>query len=138
MCKLHTHVTQSAETDHANLLALADAPVAHGRVCCDSGAKQRSGSGEVQVRGDAQDEPLVDDNALGVATVGDASQMLIGEIVCQSEIRQNCSRPAWHSGQVRSESTMQPTAARSPRLNLETAEPTLWTRPTISWPGTQG
>src|SRR5207302_10671800 len=108
MCKLHTHVTQSAETDHANLLALADAPVAHGRVCCDSGAKQRSGSGEVQVRGDAQDEPLVDDNALGVATVGDASQMLIGEIVCQSEIRAELlearlslgagSRPTHHAG----------------------------------------
>jgi hypothetical protein len=31
---------------------------------------------------------------------------------------QNCSRPAWHSGQVRSESTMQPTAARSPGLNF--------------------
>src|SRR5580700_10743172 len=51
---------------------------------------------------------------------------------------QNCSRPAWHSGQVRSESTMQPTAARSPRLNPVTAEPTFVTRPTISWPGTQG
>jgi len=103
MCKLHTHVTQSAETDHANLLALADAPVAHGRVCCDSGAKQRSGSGEVQVRGDAQDEPLVDDNALGVATVGDASQMLIGEIVCQSEIRAELleARLALGAGAVR-------------------------------------
>src|SRR5580658_6953478 len=51
---------------------------------------------------------------------------------------QNCSRPAWHSEQVRSESTRQPTAARSPGLNFETAEPTLVTRPTISWPGTMG
>ena len=33
---------------------------------------------------------------------------------------------------------MQPTAARSPGLNFVTAEPTLVTRPTISWPGTQG
>src|SRR5579862_1512650 len=46
--------------------------------------------------------------------------------------------PAWHSGQVRSESTRQPTAARSPGLNLVTAEPTLITRPTISCPGTIG
>ena len=30
---------------------------------------------------------------------------------------------------------MQPTAAKSPGLNLPTAEPTLVTRPTISWPG---
>src|SRR5579864_8192123 len=51
---------------------------------------------------------------------------------------QNCSKPALHSGQVPSESTMQPTAARSPALNLATAEPTLDTRPTISWPGTIG
>src|SRR5204863_6224647 len=41
-------------------------------------------------------------------------------------------------GQVRSESTMQPTATRSPGLYLVTAEPTFVTRPTISWPGTIG
>ena len=33
---------------------------------------------------------------------------------------------------------MQPTAATSPGLNFVTAEPTLVTRPMISWPGTQG
>ena len=32
MSKLHTHVAQSAESDHPNLVALGDAPVAHGRV----------------------------------------------------------------------------------------------------------
>src|ERR1700722_16982764 len=51
---------------------------------------------------------------------------------------QNCSSPALHSGHVPSEPTRQPTAARSPGLNLVTAGPTLVTRPTISWPGTQG
>src|SRR6266851_9589183 len=51
---------------------------------------------------------------------------------------QNCSRPALHCGQVPSESTMHPTAAKSPGLNLVSAEPTLVTRPTISWPGTMG
>ena len=79
MCKLHAHVAQSAETDHADLLALGDAPVAHGRVSCDSGAEQRSGSGKIEVRGHAQDEALVDDDAVGVAAVGDASEMLIRE-----------------------------------------------------------
>ncbi len=34
---------------------------------------------------------------------------------------QNCSKPAWHEGQVPSESTMQPTVTRSPDLNLVTA-----------------
>src|SRR4029077_9156896 len=51
---------------------------------------------------------------------------------------QNCSRSCLQFGQVRSESTMQPTAARSPGLYLVTAEPTFVTRPTISWPGTIG
>src|SRR6202522_4775943 len=46
--------------------------------------------------------------------------------------------PALHSGQVRSESTMQPTAASSPALNFVMADPTFVTRPTISCPGTQG
>jgi hypothetical protein len=51
---------------------------------------------------------------------------------------QNCSRPSRQLGQVLSESTMQPIAARSPGLYLVTADPTLTTRPTISWPGTTG
>src|SRR5438874_12053120 len=51
---------------------------------------------------------------------------------------QNCSRPALHCGHVPSESTMQPTAARSPGLYFVTPEPTFVTRPTISWPGTIG
>ncbi|HEY7571538.1 MAG TPA: hypothetical protein VH796_09225 [Nitrososphaeraceae archaeon] len=51
---------------------------------------------------------------------------------------QNCSSPSWHSWQLPSESTMQPTAAISPGLNLVTAEPTLVMRPTISCPGTHG
>ena len=66
MSNFHAHVAQSAETDHANFLSLGDAPVAHRRVGCDSGAKQRSGSGGVQVCGDAQDEPLVVHDAVGV------------------------------------------------------------------------
>ena len=77
MGKLHAHVTQSAETDHANLLTLGDAPVAHGRVCCDPGAEQRRGSGEIEVGRDAQNEAFVDDDAIGVAAVGDASEVLV-------------------------------------------------------------
>ena len=43
MRELHAHVAEPAETDHANLLALGDAPVAHGRVGRDPGAEQRRG-----------------------------------------------------------------------------------------------
>jgi len=49
MGKLHAHVPQFVESDHANFLALADAPMAHRRVHCDSGAKQRSSTGKLQV-----------------------------------------------------------------------------------------
>src|SRR3989442_14207095 len=52
--------------------------------------------------------------------------------------RQYCSNPARQFSQVRHESTMHPTALRSPGLNLVTRKPTRVTRPTISWPGTQG
>ena len=85
--KLHAHVAQSAETDHANFLALGDAPVAHRRVGCDSGAKQRSGSGKIEVGRDAQDKSLVDDDAVGVAAVGDAAEVLVGKVVGEGQVR---------------------------------------------------
>ena len=47
--ELYSHVTQSAETDYANSLALTDTPVAHWRKCCDARAEQRSGSGKLKV-----------------------------------------------------------------------------------------
>ena len=85
--ELHAHVAQSAETDHADLLAFGDAPVAHGRVCCDAGAEQRRGPGEIEVGGDAQDKALVDDDAVGVAAVGDAAEVLVGEVVGEGHVR---------------------------------------------------
>ncbi len=53
-------------------------------------------------------------------------------------LAQNCSRPERQSGQVRQESTRQPTPTVSPTLNFFTPLPTAVTRPTISWPGTAG
>src|SRR5271163_1883323 len=86
MRKFHAHVAQSAKTDHANLLIFGDTPVPHRRVSSDSGAEQGSNSGKTEVRGNAQDKPLVDDDAVGVAAIGDASQMLVREVVGQGEI----------------------------------------------------
>ena len=48
--KLHGHVTESSEPDHADFLAFADAPVTHRRVCGDPRAEERCGSCDVQVR----------------------------------------------------------------------------------------
>src|SRR3989454_11295213 len=76
-CANFTPMWPSPPTDHANFLALCDAPVAHGRVCRDSSAEERRGSGEVQVGWDAQDEAFVDDDAVGVATVGHTSEVLV-------------------------------------------------------------
>ena len=119
------------KTDDADLLAFADAPMVHGRIGRDSGTKQRCGP-QGQIRRNAQNESLIDNDALGIAAVGDASKMFIGEVVGQRQVWAELfqARPA--SGHVPSESTMQPTAARSPVLNFDTAEPTLVTRPTIS------
>ena len=75
MGELHAHVAQPAEADDADLLALGDAPVAHRRVGRDPGAEQRRGPGEIEVGGDAQDEAFIDDDAVGVAAVGDAPEV---------------------------------------------------------------
>src|SRR4051812_48785898 len=53
-------------------------------------------------------------------------------------LSQYCSSPSRQLAHVPHESTRPPTAARSPGLNFVTLGPTLVTRPTISWPGTQG
>ena len=87
MSKLHRHMTQPAETYHTDLLALGDAPMAHGRVCCDSGAEERRDSGEIEVGRNAQDKVLVDDNAVGVATIGDASEVLVWRVVGEGHVR---------------------------------------------------
>ncbi len=51
---------------------------------------------------------------------------------------QNCSRSFLQGSHSRQASTMQPTPAMSPGLNLFTWAPTCFTRPMISWPGTMG
>ena len=51
---------------------------------------------------------------------------------------QYCSNPRLHSGQVRQESTKQPTPTLSPTLYFVTLFPTAVTTPAISCPGTMG
>ena len=78
---------EPAETDDADLLALGDAPVAQGRVRRDAGAEERRGAGEIEIRRDAQDEALVDDDAVRVAAVGDAAEVLVGGVVGEGHVR---------------------------------------------------
>jgi hypothetical protein len=66
-------MSQSAETNDADLLALGNASVAHRRVCCDSGAEERCCSGRIEVGRDAEDKVFFDYYTIRVATIGDAS-----------------------------------------------------------------
>ena len=59
----------------------------HGRVSSDAGAKQRSGSGTLQIRGNAQDKPLVHNDTVRVAAVGDTTQMFVGKVAGEGHVR---------------------------------------------------
>ena len=84
--ELHAHVTQTAEADDTDLLALDVAPAPDRRVRRDPGAEQRRGSGRIEVGGDAQHELLIDDDALGVAAEGDAAEVLIRCVVGEGRV----------------------------------------------------
>ena len=81
---------------------------------------------------------LFDDNTVRIAAIGDASKVRVWRVVGEGHVRTELLETGLALGAVAVESTMQPTAARSPGLKLVTAEPTLVTRPTISCPGTHG
>ena len=98
MSKLHRHVAQSAQTDHANLLALGDPPMMHGGVGRDTSAKQRRGGGEIEVGGNAQNEVFLDDNAFGVAAVGHASEVLVRRIKRENHVRAELLEARFASG----------------------------------------
>src|ERR1035441_4713712 len=98
MCKLRAHVTQPAETDHANLLAFGDAPVAHGRICWDASAEERCGPREIEGGGDSQNEVFIDDDAIGVATIGDASEVLGRGVEGELQVRTEILKPSLTPG----------------------------------------
>jgi hypothetical protein len=83
----------------------------------------------------AQDEAFVNNNAIGVATVRDASEVLVRRVERERHIRAELLQPglAEGTGAIR----VGQAADRGEVAGL-TAEPTLATRPTISWPGTIG
>src|SRR5699024_3767446 len=70
-CDLDPHVAQSAQTQYGHLRPLAHTPAGDRRVRRDAGAQQRSRPPEVQGIGDAQHEPVVDDDLLRVPALRD-------------------------------------------------------------------
>src|SRR5436189_2748388 len=87
MRKFYCHVAQSAQTDHANFLALGDTPIMHRRVRRDTGAEQRRCCAEIQVGWDAQNEAFIDDDAFGVAAIGETSEVLVWRIKRENHVR---------------------------------------------------
>ena len=68
--QLDAHVTETTQADDADLLARARAPVLQRRVQRNARAQQRCGGIQRQVRRYAQHVILVDDDVIGVATIG--------------------------------------------------------------------
>src|SRR5579863_5246816 len=97
MSKLDTHMAEPTQTDDANLLALGNTPAAHGRVGCDASA-ERCGPGETKVRWDSQDKVLIDDDTIGIATVGYASEMLVWRVEGERKIRAKVLKPGLTPG----------------------------------------
>src|SRR5437588_1109594 len=87
MSKFYGHVAESAETDHANFLALGHAPVMHRRVSRDPGAEQRRSSGKIEVGREAQNEVFIDNYAFGVTAVGHASEVFIRRVEGKDHVR---------------------------------------------------
>ena len=79
--QFHAHVTQSAESHHADFLAFADFVVAQRRISGDASAKQRGGGGEIQILRDVQHKGFIHDDAVGVAAVGHAAAVFVRGIV---------------------------------------------------------
>src|SRR5438105_3828615 len=73
-------------------------PMMHGGVCCDPGAEQRRGCGEIEVGGNAQDEVFLDHDAFGVAAVSNASQVLVRRIKRENHVRAELLEARFASG----------------------------------------
>src|SRR5205807_3783371 len=86
MSKFYRHVPQSAETDHANFLALRDAPVMHRRVGRDPGTEQRRSPRKIEIGWDAQNEVFVDNDSAGVPTVGETSEVFVRGVESEDHV----------------------------------------------------
>jgi hypothetical protein len=80
------HVAEASKADNADLLALGDSPVMHRRVGGDARAEQRRGAGEVEVRRNVEHEMVFDDDAVGIAAVGNAAAVSVREVVGEGEV----------------------------------------------------
>ena len=79
-----------------------------------------------------EDKVFFDDNAIRVSTIGDASKMFVRGIVSIDHIRAELLKTGLTIVAISVRFNHAAYRARSPGLNLVTAEPTFITRPTSS------
>src|SRR5271166_5809565 len=91
-------MAEPTQTDYANLLALGNSPTTHGRVGCNACAEERCDPGQIELRWDSQDKALVDDDAIGVATVGYASEMFVRRVEGERQARAEVLKPGLTPG----------------------------------------
>jgi len=84
--QLDRHVPESPKADHANRAPFPDFPVAERGVRRDARAQKRGYRGEIEVRRNPQDEPLVDDDAARVAAVGHPANVPVGAVVGEDDL----------------------------------------------------
>jgi hypothetical protein len=75
-----------------------DVPAAHGRVRCDSSAEERRGPRKIEVGGDPKNKAFIDNDAIGVATVGHASKVLVGKVEGEGEVWAELLQPSLAPG----------------------------------------
>jgi hypothetical protein len=87
MSKFYRHMAEATQTDHSYFLALRDIPMAHGRVSGYACAQERRRCREFEVGWNPQYELFIDDDAIGVATVSDPSQIFVRAVVGEYHVR---------------------------------------------------
>lgn len=79
MGDLHTHVAEATETDDTHFFAWADIRSLQRGVGGDAGAEERRSASEIEIGRDAEDETLINHDAVGIAAVGDGGgAVLVG------------------------------------------------------------
>lgn len=82
--QLYTHVSESAQANHADSLSFADVPMAQWRVGRDAGAEQGCDRRQVEVLRNPQDESLVYDDRSRVTAIGHAAQVFVFAVISEN------------------------------------------------------
>ena len=75
--KLYAHVSEAAETDDADFFTGADFPMTQRRIRGDAGAQQGRDASETEVLRESENEVFIDDDALGITSVGGQTKVFV-------------------------------------------------------------